>query len=225
MIEDVTISTSSPVINLGEISMVPSTLDMPDVEYQVEGNEVMLSADRKVYRLSKNIADAGGSVADALEEIPSVSVDIEGNVSLRGSENVRILIDGKPSSRIGMNAAEALQQLPAEMIEQVEVMTNPSAKYDAQGDAGIINLVLKKQRKKGLNGSTSANVGYPARYGVGINLNYRVGKFNLFFDDNARVRSHTGEGETRQTFYDGNPYAPSTRHKTGIVVDGAIVYE
>jgi ferric enterobactin receptor len=206
LIENIEINSSSPRVDLGKLNLNSTALEMEEVELRVEGTDVTLAPDRKIYRISSSVADAGGTVSDALEEIPSVTVDLEGNVSLRGNSNVRILIDGKPSTRIGLNPGEALQQLSAELVDRVEVMTNPSAKYDAQGDAGIINIVLKRDRSNGLNGSVNVSGGYPESYGVGFNLNYRTSKINYFINEQIRNRSHEGGGTTDQEYFD--PTAP-----------------
>jgi len=207
LIENIEISQSNGRIFLGKLTLNSTALEMEEVELRVDGTDVTLAPDRKIYRISSSVADAGGSVSDALEEIPSVTVDLEGNVSLRGNSNVRLLIDGKPSSRIGMNPGEALQQLSAELVDRVEVMTNPSAKYDAQGDAGIINIVLKKDQRSGLNGSVNVSGGYPESYGTGFNLNYRTKKINFFVNEQLRYRSFTGGGDTYQRYFDPDPYA------------------
>jgi len=120
----------------------------------------------------------GGSASDVLDNVPSVTVDIEGNVSLRGNENVRILINGKPSGLVG--GADALRQLPADAIQKVEVITSPSARYDAEGTAGILNIILRKGKALGFNGSFSLNTGVPTNIGASTNLNYRTEKVNYF---------------------------------------------
>ena len=123
---------------------------------------------------------AGGTVSDALNNVPSVSVDIEGGISLRGNENVRILINGKPSAMAGFGDTSVLSQLPAEAIERVEVITSPSARYDAEGTAGILNIILRQKETLGFNGSLNLTLGNPDNAGVSANINYRTEKFNLF---------------------------------------------
>jgi len=140
-----------------------------------------------------------------LDNVPSVSVDIEGVVSLRGSEGVRILIDGKPSGLAGSNA---LKSLPANLIDQVEVITNPSSRYEAEGSSGIINIVLKKDKRGGFNGSLDGNVGLPEQYGVGANLNYRKGPLNWFLNYGIRKRTGPGGGKSYQErYFDNEPTA------------------
>lgn len=138
------------------------------------------SIDRKVYNVEQDIMSRSGSVSDILRNIPSVEVDIEGNVNLRGTGEVIILINGKPSPLMGRTRGEILQQLPANAIERIEVITNPSAKYRPDGSAGIINIVLKKNFRNGFNGSITANAGNRDRYNGNISLNYKPGKLNLF---------------------------------------------
>ena len=122
-----------------------------------------------------------GSASELMQNIPSVEVDLEGTVSLRGNENVTILIDGKPSALMsGRTRTDALNQLAANSIERIEVITNPSAKYKPDGVSGIINIVLKKEGKAGLNGTLTANTGSHARYNAGVNLNYGINGVNFF---------------------------------------------
>ena len=139
--------------DLGQIKLSPSTSTLEEVVVQAEKTSMELSLDKKIFNVGQDLANAGGSANDILMNIPSVSVDPEGTVKLRGSDNVRILIDGKPSGLVSFKGGSGLQQLQASMIERVEVITNPSARYEAEGMAGIINIVLKKERKEGFNGS------------------------------------------------------------------------
>lgn len=204
LIEGIEVSAGKPMNRIGRVELTPTTLQLEDVSFAVTREEIELAPDKKVYRIGKDIISASSNVSEVLDNIPSVTVDLDGTVELRGDSNVRILIDGKPSSQMATNAAEALQQLPADLVEKVEVVTNPSAKYDAQGTAGIINIVLKKQRAPGVNGSVNVNTGYPHRHGASTNLNYRLGKVNLFLNEGFRYRSMTREGIIEQEFYD-NP--------------------
>ncbi|MBK7886932.1 MAG: TonB-dependent receptor plug domain-containing protein [Bacteroidetes bacterium] len=124
--------------------------------------------------------NAGGSVSEVLQNIPSVNVDIDGKISLRGSEQVTILIDGKPSGLTGDNRGAILQQLPASSIDQIEVVTNPSSKYDAEGMSGIINIKTKKDKNPGLNGTVSVGAGTNDKYNAALNLNRRTKTHNAF---------------------------------------------
>src|SRR6185312_11837073 len=134
--------------------------------------------DKKVFNVEKNTTTAGGSASDVLQNVPSVSVDVDGTVSLRGKSDVTILIDGKPATLLGTDAASALQSLPAASIESVEVITNPSAKYDAQGLTGIINIITKKDKKMGINGNVTLGAGTADKYNGNLGLNMRKGKWN-----------------------------------------------
>ncbi|BAO56536.1 outer membrane beta-barrel family protein [Nonlabens marinus] len=170
-----------------------------------EKTTVDLRLDKKIYNIGKDLTVRGGTVSDVLDNVPSVSVDVEGNVALRGNNSVRILIDGRPSALVGINGAEALRQIPSEAIERVEVITSPSARYDAEGTAGIINIILRKNRIQGFNGSINLNGGYPERYGASVNLNYRTNKWNLFTNTGYRYRTSPGNAssETQFLFPDG----------------------
>ena len=121
----------------------------------------------------------GRNASDILGNLPSITVDVDGTVSLRGSENVRILIDGRPSGLTSRDP-EALRMLQGNLIESIEVITNPSSRYDAAGEVGIINIILKKNRDKGINGTFTANLGHPALYGGAYSINLRKKKTNLF---------------------------------------------
>ena len=124
-----------------------------------EKTEVEIKLDKTVYNIGKDLTLRGSSVSDVLDNLPSVAVDIDGNVSLRGNQSVRILINGKPSGLVGISSNDALKQFPSESVEKVEIITSPSARYNAEGTAGIINIVLKKNKLAGLNGSITSNIG------------------------------------------------------------------
>ncbi|MFT5617855.1 MAG: iron complex outermembrane receptor protein [Arenicella sp.] len=180
--------------NLGSIAIKPSAAMIEAVEVSAERDIMEMSLDKKVFNVDKNITATGGSATDVLQNVPSVSVDIDGNVSLRGSENVNILIDGKPSGLTGASRQAILEQIPAATIERIEVITNPSAKYDADGTAGIINIVTKKNGVKGLNGSVTVNVGTRDKYNATGLLNYRKGKWNHSFNYSYRYDPRFREG-------------------------------
>ena len=167
-------------INLGTITLSPDVAQLAEVEVVGEKTTVEVRLDKKVYNIGKDITTSGGNVSDALGNIPSVSVDVEGGISLRGNDNVRILINGKPSALAGFGSTDILQQLPADAIEKVEVITSPSARYDAEGTAGILNIVLKKEKTLGINGSINATIGDPLNARVTSNFNIRTEKFNIF---------------------------------------------
>ncbi len=167
-------------IEMGRIVLGMAAGELKEVVVTAETTQVEIRLDKKIYNIGKDLTTAGGTVADALNNVPSVSVDIEGGISLRGNENVRILINGKPSAMAGFGNTDVLSQLPADAIERVEVITSPSARYDAEGTAGILNIILKKEKTLGFNGSVSAQVGHPDQVGLSTNVNLRTDKFNIF---------------------------------------------
>ena len=174
-----------------------------------EKSEMQFDLDKRTFNIGKDLSNRGGSAEEILDAIPSINVDVEGNVSLRGSENVRILVDGKPSGLIGIGDTDGLKSLPAGMIEKVEIVTNASARYEASGTSGIINIVLKKDRKKGINGSVDLSGGYPLNYGAGLNLNVRRKAINYFLNYGFRNRTGPGQGYVNQDFF--NPLSPIAR--------------
>ncbi len=167
-------------LNMGTIVLGMAAGELNEVVVTAETTQVDVRLDKKIYNIGKDLTTAGGTVADALNNVPSVSVDIEGGISLRGNENVRILINGKPSAMAGFGNTDVLSQLPADAIERVEVITSPSARYDAEGTAGILNIILRKEKTLGFNGSVTARVGDPDQVGLSTNLNLRTDKFNIF---------------------------------------------
>jgi len=166
--------------NLGTVAVAEDSKQLDEVVIVAEKSTVDIKLDKKVYNVGKDMTVKGGTASDVLDNVPSVSVDADGNVSLRGNESVRILIDGKPSGMIGVNVAQALKQLPADAVEKVEVITNPSARYDAEGGGGIVNIILKKGKAQGLNGSVTGTVGYYKNNNINGNVNFRGENFNLF---------------------------------------------
>ncbi len=167
-------------VDLNTLEIKVSPIALGDVEVTAEKPVFNYSIDRKVYNVEKDILSQTGSASDLLQNIPSISVDVDGNVRLRGTSNVSIFVNGKPSLLMRKNSAAALQAMPANTIERIEVITNPSAKYKPEGVAGIINIVLKKESRRGLNGTVIANAGNMYRYNANTTLNYNPGKVNLF---------------------------------------------
>src|SRR5690606_28060196 len=180
------LSMETPVRNMGSIAVVSRTQSLDEVEVTAEKALFVMDVDKKVFQVDKNITTEGGSASDVLQNVPSLSVDVEGNVSLRGRSNATILIDGKPATLLGGDEASALQSLPASSIDRVEVITNPSARYDAQGLTGIINIVTKKDRRMGLNGMASLGAGTGDKYNGSLNLNLRNEKWNFFLNSSFR---------------------------------------
>ncbi len=200
-------------IDLGSIVMVESGTILEAVEIRAERSETQFSLDKRVFNVGKDLANQGGTAQDILDNVPSVTVDIEGAVSLRGSSGVRILVDGKPSGLANQDNANGLRSIPANLIDQVEVITNPSARYEAEGMAGIINIILKKDKGSGFNGSFDVTGGYPDRAGAGANVNYRKGNVNWFANYGLNYRTSPGQGESfqYQDFGDDRRYQETTR--------------
>ena len=186
--------------NLGSISMSPDVAQLAEVEVVGEKTTVEVRLDKKVYNIGKDITTSGGNVSDALSNIPSVAVDVEGAISLRGNDNVRILINGKPSALAGFGSTDVLQQLPADAIEKVEVITSPSARYDAEGTAGILNIILKKEKTLGINGSINLTGGIPFNARATTNFNIRTEKFNIFNTLGYFHRESPGGGYNDNTY-------------------------
>lgn len=191
-------------LEVGTITLSPEAQVIDAVEVRAEKSTLQMALDKKVFNVGKDLASTSGSASEILDNIPSVQVDVEGQVSLRGSSGVRILIDGKPSGLIGVRGTSGLNSLPANMIERVEIITNPSSKYEAEGMSGIINIILKKDRKQGLNGSLDFSAGTPERIGGGLNLNFRREKLNFFANYGYRY-NQSPRTDTRYQEFFGEP--------------------
>lgn len=190
--------------DLGVISLVADVESLQEVEIIAERTTVELHLDKKIYNVGKDLTVSGGTVSDVLDNLPSVSVDVEGNVALRGNENVTIFINGKPSGLVGLNSTEALRQLPSETIERVEIITSPSARYDAEGTAGIINIILRRSKLQGFNGAINANIGHPTQAGISGNVNYRTGDFNFFNTTSINYRESPGKASSETEYFNGD---------------------
>ena len=186
------LSIKNGAANLGAISLEEISQTLQEVTINAEKSNTEFKLDKRVFNVGQDIASTGMGALEVLNNVPSVNVNIEGQISLRGSTGVQILIDGKPSV-IANDRSNALGTITADMIEKIEVITNPSAKYDAEGTSGILNIVLKKDDKRGLNGSISLNTGIPDNHSVGLSLNRRTEKFNLFAQLGAGYRSIPSE--------------------------------
>ena len=187
--------------NLGTLKMNSDLQALDAVDIIVDKTTVEIKLDKKIYNVGRDLTIRGGSVSDVLDNIPSVSVDIEGNVALRGNGNVRILINGKPSGLVGLNSTDALRQLPADAIEKVEIITSPSARYDAEGTAGILNIILRRSKILGLNGAVIINSGYPNQLGASGNINYRTGSVNIFNNSGYSYRESPGSSGVKTEFF------------------------
>ena len=188
--------------DLGSLQLTPKENQLTGIDLVGRRSDVEIRLDKRVYNVGQNLNAKGTNVSDVLENIPSLSLDLEGNLELRGSTNVRILIDGKPSGLVGLNGITALADLPAESIERVEVITAPSARYQAEGSSGIVNIILAKNTLKGLNGVFNVSGGKFDSYGANASLNYKVGKFNFF------ANSGYGDNTNLGGAYQENTYMP-----------------
>ncbi|AUC81293.1 outer membrane beta-barrel family protein [Lacinutrix sp. Bg11-31] len=201
---------SNKVINknfdFGTIYLKEDATTLEEVELIAEKTTVEIKLDKKIYNVGKDLTVRGGTVSDVLDNVPSVSVDVEGNVALRGNDNVRILINGKPSGLVGLNSTDALRQLPAESIEKVEVITSPSARYDAEGTGGIINIILRRSKLQGLNGAITANAGYNPSAGINGNINYRTGNVNIFNTTGYSYREAPGNSSSSTLYKSSGNY-------------------
>ncbi|WP_426430495.1 TonB-dependent receptor domain-containing protein [Winogradskyella sp. HB-48] len=200
--------TLSKSIDLGTVSLALDVASLDEVTIVAERTTVEIKLDKKIYNVGKDLTVRGGTVSDVLDNVPSVSVDVEGTVSLRGNDDVRILINGKPSGLVGLNSTDALRQLPAESIERVEVITSPSARYDAEGSAGILNIILRRSKLEGFNGAVTVNGGHPLQAGISGNINYRTGDVNIFNTTSYDYRESPGNGINQTEYFNGDD--PST---------------
>ncbi len=213
----VTLSAEHPSVNLGKVAINPQATLMEAVEVVAERSMVEYQLDKRVVNVDKNIVAGGGTASDVLEQVPSVAIDNDGNVTLRGSSNVKVLVNGRPSELLASDLSTLLEQIPASTVENVEVITNPSAKYDPEGMSGIINIKLKDRTAGalGLNGVVNVNVGAPMPFMVpdslaamnslgkfiptamgNISLNYTTEKYNLFFNADAGLRQRGNKAES-----------------------------
>lgn len=201
IIDSISIRPKQMEIDLGQIKLKSTSEQLTEVEVTSEKSTIQLGIDRKIFNVEKSIISEGGSASDVLQSIPSISVDIDGNISMRGSGNVVVLIDGKPSGLTGSSRAAILQQIPASSIESIELITNPSAKYDPDGMSGIINVITKKNKLNGFNGSVTVGAGTGDKYNAAATISYRNSKVNVYANYGFRSNNRTGGGNTyRQNF-------------------------
>lgn len=199
-----TLTANEPVLNLGSLSMVSIGEQLNTVTVTSQKGLIEDKGDRLVYNAEKDISNAGGTAADVLRKAPALTVDLNGNVQMRGNSNIKVLINGKPSAMMARNLASALRQMPAHVIKSVEVITSPGAKYDAEGAAGVINIITKKGLQ-GFNGSINATVGNMNR-GLGTTLNLKRKKIGLSLSANGYQYRNISEGSAvRTTLVNGIP--------------------
>ncbi len=202
-----TVSDKTQTLPLGDLLVAKKATDLESVTVVAPRGLIENKIDKLVYNAEKDISSQGGVATDLLKKVPMVSVDVDGNVELQGNSNILFLINGRPSSIFGNNLADALQSIPASQIKSIEVITSPGAKYDAEGTAGIINIVLKDNKLSGINSNLSLTGGTRLENGA-FNLNAREGNFgmNAFFSGNAQLPSTTINSSTRNSYDSlGNP--------------------
>lgn len=200
-VKDIRIGRGSLKVDLGEIPLYEVKMKTETIEVVGERAPVSYQIDKKVINVAQQQAVISGTAVDVLENVPSITVDIEGNVSLRGSESFLVLIDGKPSI---LEGTDALQQIPASAIENIEIITNPSAKYDPDGTAGIINIITKKNKLLGVNGIVNLNLGLDDKYGADFTFSYRLDGLKVYFGGDYNSRNYPGtRNEERQTSIGG----------------------
>jgi outer membrane receptor protein involved in Fe transport len=188
-----TLSTATPVLDLGEWQVAPAAVQLGSVVVQGEKAAIANDLDKKVINVGKDLNSVGGTAADVLQKVPSVAVDENGQVSLRGNAGVTLYLDGKPAP-----SSLRLDQVPASRLETIEVITNPGARYSAQGAGGIINLVQKKQAKDGLNGEALVTVGTRDKYTAALNLSRKVGKLTFYGNANGLNNEFRGSSAVQQ---------------------------
>jgi outer membrane receptor protein involved in Fe transport len=196
------IDVGSSMVELGQITLKEQAEILEEIEITADKGQTVYGIDKKVYNVGSDLSNIANNASDILDNLPSIQVDGDGNVSLRGSENVRILVDGKPSGLVGVGSVNALRNLQGDLIERIEVITNPSSRYDAEGEAGIINIILKKKKDPGFNASFSANTGYPNNHGIAATINKRQNKVNFFLNGGLNYRRSPGNGSNEQTFFE-----------------------
>ncbi len=228
-VDSILVTPRKPNINLGNVVIKTTAQNIAAVVVRGNAPAIEYKIDKQVVDVSSNVVAAGGTVVDALQNTPSVQTDVEGNVTLRGNSNFTVLIDGKPSP---VDGSEALQQIPASLVQSVEIITNPSAKYDAEGTAGIINVIMKKQKVSGMNGILNVTAGTNEKYSGNVNVNYKVNKFNFSLGTDlmdmkyaAKLFSNSVDSLSYKTLknevYNGN----GGFHRKGVGIKGGIEYD
>ena len=193
-LEEVQITEGKLEQSIGEIFLTGKAATLGEVKVVSERAIMQFGSDKKVYNIEKDLTSATGSVTEILRNIPSIDVDIEGNINLRGSEKIRVLINGVPSAQIGLDKHQVLQQIPGGMVKEVEVITNPSAKYSTEGISGIINIITKKQNRRGFHSSGALSYDSNNNLQGTLNFNYRINKFNFFVNLPARKDRRVRKG-------------------------------
>ncbi len=194
----INIGSQRTALDLGNVLLHPDVTRIEEVTVVAQSQRVEYKIDKKVVNIAQDLSASGGSLVNALENTPSIEVDVEGNVSLRGSGNFQLLIDGKPSI---IGGSEGLQQIPASAVQSLEIITSPSAKYDPDGAAGIINVIMKKQKNNGVGGIANVSVGTRNKYSADLLLNFRRNKLNYFIGGEFADQQNYNEGENERRTY------------------------
>ncbi|MFY0696995.1 MAG: TonB-dependent receptor [Balneola sp.] len=200
-------------LDLDAITLQPTEAELDEVEVRGERSYMEMNFDSRSFNVQDDITSLGGSALDVLDNVPSISTDFEGNVSLRGNQGVQILINGRPSNLV-RNGTDALSSIPSGLIEEVKIITNPSARYAANGTGGIIDIILVDGAELGFNGTVRANAGYPQDYSLGTNVNYQKKRINWFADAQVEYENEPETGNTFQSFSNDTTYAYSESSET-----------
>ncbi len=220
---------SGEITDLEQITLTPEQPELDEVLVEGERSYMQMNFDSRSFNVGEDITSLGGSALDVLDNVPSITTDFEGNVSLRGNQGVQILINNRPSNLV-RSGTDALSSIPASMIEEIEIITNPSSRYAAEGTAGIINIILVDNQELGFNGSIQSNVGYPQDHSVGANLNYFRNSINWFLNVDLEYEREPESGFTFQSVNSDTSYAYSERSDViekeieGDVYFGADIY-
>ncbi|MEI6091446.1 MAG: TonB-dependent receptor [bacterium] len=200
-ISKVAIAKGKNIADVGRVRLLPSAVMGEQIEVTGEKEQITYNIDKKIVNVAQFPSAQGGTAIDVLQNVPSVTIDNEGNVSLRGSTNFTLLIDGRPTQ---MSASTLLGQLPANMIENIEIITNPSAKYDPDGTAGIMNIISKKEKMSGMTGIINGTAGMGDKYNGDFTVNFRRDKFNAFIGGDANNHRHLSSSDLDKENYVGN---------------------
>ncbi|MBD5268673.1 MAG: TonB-dependent receptor [Bacteroides sp.] len=214
-------------VSVGEIKLSDDTKVLQEVVVEGMRSQMRFELDRKVFQVDANIAAAGQSASELLESIPSVEVDQDGEVSLRGNSSVTIWINGKESGLTADNRAQILEQIPGETIESIEVITNPSAKYSPEGTSGIINIILKKDRRGGYFGSAELGANTRGGGNAGLSFNYNSSKWEAYASAGFRMRHNQGGSESRRDYDNGwflNSDGKSRNHGNNVFLRAGATY-
>ncbi|MEO8512014.1 MAG: TonB-dependent receptor [Ignavibacteria bacterium] len=218
MVSGVTINPENLNAVIEPIKLSTGSTTTEEIVVESEKSLIEFKPDKKVFNVSKNLTSQGGMLIDLLKEIPSITVDQDGNVSLRGGEGVKIMIDGRPFGLDGQNRTIILEQTPASDVESVELITNPSAKYEAEGSTGIINIIMKKDIDKGLgyNGALGLNAGTGDKYNGQFSLTLKNNKFSVFGNYGYNSRNNTNSGYSDRTYYNNSSLSRIYENSTGL---------